>query len=298
MRIVNFGSLNIDHVYTVPHFVRPGETLPATSYRRFAGGKGCNQSIALAAAGAQVWHAGKIGPDGLWLKQKMEEYGVDTRFVEVTDCPTGHAVIQVAPDGENAIVIHGGANRLITQEDARRVLSFFGPGDCLLLQNEISSIPAILREAARIGMTKVFNPAPIDVAATHYPLDLVDTFVINELEGEELTGRKDPLAILDAMTERFPRAAVVLTLGEKGAMYRRAEETIVEPAVPVKAVDTTGAGDTFVGYFLADLALGKDPGAALRTACRAAAICVTRPGAADSIPRRMEVERTFGNETV
>ena len=297
MRILNFGSLNIDHVYTVEHFVRPGETLSSTAYHKFGGGKGANQSIALASAGARVWHAGKIGTDGLWLKRTLEERGVDTTFVEVIEDPTGHAIIQVVPSGENAIVLYGGANRRITAEDARRVLSHFEPGDWLLVQNEITAVPDILREAARRNMLIAFNPAPMTREVLSYPLELVDLFVVNEIEGEELTGTKEPRAMLEVMAARYPRAGTVITLGEKGAIYGRGGTLIAEPGVRVTVVDTTGAGDTFVGYFLAEVAAKENPATALRIACRAAALCVTRPGASDSIPRRTEVEAFAAAET-
>lgn len=290
MKILNFGSLNIDHVYAVDHFVRPGETLSSKAYRRFSGGKGANQSVALGSAGAPVWHAGKIGADGLWLKQTLEARGVNTNFVEVVDCPTGHAFIQVTPHGENAIVIYGGANHRIAAEDARRVLSFFGAGDRLLVQNEITAIPEILREAARRKMKIAFNPAPMSREVHVYPLELVDVFIVNEIEGAELTSAEEPHAMLKVMAARFPHAGTVITLGAKGAIYGKAGTLIEEPGVRVAAVDTTGAGDTFVGYFLAELAAEKDLEVALRVACHAAALCVTRPGAADSIPLRSEVE--------
>ena len=122
MKIINFGSINIDHVYGVEHFVRPGETLESESYALFSGGKGANQSIALARAGAEVIHAGKVGADGAWLKTKLQESGVDVSLVEMVDLPTGHAVIQVNSEGENAIIIHGGANRSVSKANIKKVL--------------------------------------------------------------------------------------------------------------------------------------------------------------------------------
>jgi ribokinase len=113
MKILNVGSINVDHVYTVPHFVRPGETIGATGYRVFSGGKGFNQSIALARAGAEVLHAGQVGKDGEWLVEELRRNGVDTTHVALSGEATGHALIQVAPSGENAIVVHGGANQTL-----------------------------------------------------------------------------------------------------------------------------------------------------------------------------------------
>ncbi len=294
MTVLNYGSLNIDHVYRVPHFVRPGETLTSQDYRRFAGGKGLNQSIALARAGAPVHHAGKIGPEGTWLRDTLTQEGVDTRFVQETEVPTGHAIIQVVPEGENAIVIYGGANRAITPEDARRVLAHFGPGDWLLLQNEISALAEILALAGERGLHVALNPAPMTPQVVEYPLEHVRLFIVNETEGTALTGEQEPEAILTAMRRRYPHAATVLTLGGQGSLYEDDQGRIHTPAVPVQAVDTTAAGDTFTGYLLAGLLEGLPPARALELAARAAALCVTRPGAAPSIPHRAEVDAFTG----
>ena len=289
MQILNFGSLNVDHVYQVHHFVRPGETIHSRAYQQFAGGKGFNQSMALAHAGAQVHHAGKIGPDGRWLLDKLHQAGAQIDHVAQIDVPTGHALIQVEESGENAIILFGGANQAITAADADRVLGHFTAGDYLLLQNEISSMAHILQRGKDLGMRIVFNPAPMDAALLRYPLDAVSIFIVNEVEGGMLTRGTTPEAILKAMRRQFPQVATVLTLGAEGALYADSEQRIHVPAVRVKAVDTTAAGDTFTGYFLAGLAQGEPVETSLRLAARAAAICVTRPGAADSIPRRHEV---------
>lgn len=289
-RILNFGSLNIDHVYAVDHFVRPGETLSGKTYRVFMGGKGSNQSIALANAGAHVAHAGKLGRDGAWLKKRLRQAGVDTTHLKITDQPSGHAIIQVNRHGENAIILFGGANRAITPKDAARVLHHFSRGDYLLLQNEISSISEIMRTAAKRRMKIVFNPAPMQHSVLSYPLYLVDIFIINAIEGEQLTGYKQPRQILKAIRRRFPRATVVLTLGAQGVLYADCSTTFKIPVVKVRVVDTTAAGDTFIGYFLAELVRSADARSALELASRAAAICVTRPGAADSIPKRSELK--------
>jgi ribokinase len=289
MRILNFGSLNIDHVYRVDHLVRPGETIDSAGYTVFAGGKGNNQSIALARAGAGTWHAGKIGADGTWLRDKLSEAGVDTTHVQEVETPTGHAIIQVDRDGENAIVLHGGANRTVTDADADRILNHFDSGDIVLLQNEISAIPAVMRSAKSRGLSVIFNPAPMHSDVLDYPLDLVDIFIVNETEGRELAGVSDTDNVVDVMRERFPAASTVLTLGDRGVHYAGEDGEHAEDAGTVDVVDTTAAGDTFVGYFLADVADGRPVSDALRTACRAAAICVTRQGAVDAIPVRSEL---------
>ena len=288
-RILNFGSLNIDHVYRVPHFVQPKETLSSLDYRRFAGGKGFNQSIALARAGAAVSHAGCIGPDGLWLRDMLTAAGADVTHLKVVETPTGHAIINVAPDGQNSIVLYGGANQTVTSADARQAIASFSAGDTLLLQNEISAIPEIMRLAHAAGLRIVLNPAPMDARIAGYPLEMVSTLLLNEIEGAQLAGVEKPDAILQILRKRFPKMTIVLTLGADGVLASDGGPILRVAAPRVRAVDTTAAGDTFTGYFLAEQVRGADLETSLRTACKAAAISVTRPGAADSIPTRAEV---------
>jgi ribokinase len=291
MRILNFGSLNIDHVYRVDHIVSPGETIASAAYSRFCGGKGLNQSIALARAGAEVWHAGKIGAEGSFLRERLAQDGVNIDFVEEVNVPTGHAVIQVDAKGENAIVIHGGANQAIKRADAERVLRAFSPGDLLLVQNEISALKDVLELAAARRLKVAFNPAPFSPEVPNYPLEGVDLFILNETEGRDLTGEAGAEAAAAGLLERFPDAAVILTLGARGALYADRSGTFTVPGQRVVVVDTTAAGDTFIGYFLAQYAKGSDVRHAMGMACRAAALCVTRPGAADSIPALAETKR-------
>jgi ribokinase len=289
MKTINLGSLNIDHVYAVNHFVRPGETLDSHSYALFAGGKGFNQSIALARAGVTVRHAGKTGTDGEWLQKQLQTDGVDITHVETCDTPTGHAVIQVTPSGENAIILHGGANRSIDTDFIRRALSDCAAGDCLLLQNEISDMAEAIRLGHKARLRIAFNPAPMTEGVHSYPLELVDLFILNETEAEELTGQADPEAIRRAMLKKFPDSATVLTLGHRGAIFFNADTLLQQESLKVHAVDTTAAGDTFIGYFLAEWLQHGDPVAALKLGCRAAALCVTRPGAAKFIPHTNEL---------
>jgi ribokinase len=290
MRILNIGSINIDHVYKVDHFVRAGETIGGQSYSIFAGGKGFNQSIALARAGAATLHAGKVGEGASWLLQRLRQEGVDTTHVTVGAAATGHAIIQLIPDGENAIVLYGGANQLITEADIDSALSSCSPGDYLLVQNETSLVGQSIQKAHDSGLRIVFNPAPMTANVHRYPLEFVDVFILNETEAEGLTGKTDPVDIIAYMRERFPRSATVLTLGSKGAIFFDANLLHQEPALLVNAVDTTAAGDTFIGFFLAELMLTGDPVKALSKGCHAAAICVTRAGASDSIPLLQELE--------
>jgi len=289
MKIVNIGSLNIDDVYQVDHFVRPGETLSSRSYQLFCGGKGLNQSIALANAGASVSHAGRIGGDGGVLKARLEKAGVDTSLIIEGDVPTGRAIIQVTPQGENAIILFGGANRALIPGDIPRFLSPFASGDMLVLQNEVSCLKEIIEAAAARGLVIALNPSPMDETINKLPLDKVGIFLVNEIEGEGLTGKSNPDAILADMTRRFPGARIFLTLGSKGVVFGRDEERIRQDAMKVTPVDTTAAGDTFTGFLLAALAEERPVEEALDRAVRAAALAVTRPGAADSIPTRDEL---------
>lgn len=291
MHILNIGSANIDHVYEVDHFVRPGETLASARYSVFAGGKGFNQSIALARAGAATRHAGAVGRDAVWLIERLTREGIDTAHLKVGDVPTGHAIIQVTPAGENAIVLHGGANASVCAGDVEHAVLSCLPGDVLLLQNETSAVADALRMGKRRGLKVVFNPAPMSPAVRDYPLRDVDVFILNETEAEGLTGQSTPELVRAAMVTSFPHAATVLTLGREGAAYMDAAGILCQPGFAVKAVDTTAAGDTFIGYFLAEFMRTGDPAKALALGCRAAAISVTRPGASDSIPGLKEVSQ-------
>lgn len=289
MKILNYGSINIDLVYAVDHIVRPGETLASASVAKFAGGKGNNQSIALAKAGARVYHAGKVGDDGDWLVAKLKQYGVDVRFVSRDKGATGHAIIQVARSGQNSIVLFPAANHAITAREISRTIAHFGKGDVLLLQNEINDIPRIMKAAHAAGLRIWFNPAPFNKSIHTYPLSLVDLFILNEIEAGDLSGKKESKTALMTLARKFPAADILLTLGSKGALFKGKSGEWFVPAPKVKAVDTTAAGDTFIGYFAASLTKGFDIKTCLKYACKAAALSVTRQGAADSIPDRREV---------
>lgn len=290
MAIFNLGSCCIDHVYAVPSFVAPGETLPCTHYEVHPGGKGLNQSIALARAGAEVIHAGKVGEDGRWLKNLLSDSGVDTSNLLVADSPTGHANIQVAPNGENAIVLFGGTNQLITIDEITSLLERTQPGDFLVLQNEISELHAAIDLGASRDLCIVLNAAPMTSNVKNLPLDKLELIIINELEGEALSGKHRPEEILDTLSVMYPELKVALTLGRDGAVFRAGEFTCSAKPLEVETQDTTGAGDTFTGYFIAEYANDTPSEEALMFACAAASVSVTRNGAATSIPFRAEVE--------
>lgn len=290
MRVLTFGSLNIDEVYQVPHTVRPGETLASTNRSLFCGGKGLNQAIALARAGAESFMAGCIGPDGGMLADTLRQSGVDQSLLHTVNAPTGRAIIQVDEGGQNAILLHRGANDCVDEPYIYETLAHFSPGDWLLLQNEISGLRNLLDAGTAHGLHIAFNPSPMDDSIRTLPLELVSCFLLNETEGETLSGARQPEEMLAILRQRYPQAAIVLTLGRAGAFYADAAECFFQPAEPVQAVDTTGAGDTFTGYFLAARMEGRPPRDAMALATRAAAIAVTRPGASASIPLRAEVE--------
>ena len=289
MKFLNFGSLNLDMVYSVDHTVRPGETVASAKLDYFCGGKGLNQSIALARAGAKVFHAGCVGEDGKRLTDKLTGNSVDVSFVHKSKLPSGHAIIQVDKNGQNSILIFGGANREITHEQIKNVLSDFSSGDRLFLQNEINGIADIIDAAYEKGMEIVFNPSPFGAEIKSFPLEKVTWFVVNETEAQELTGQSDPQKALAAFSENFPKSNIVLTLGGDGA-YCLADGRIYHRDIfRVPVVDTTAAGDTFLGFFFALL---NDRGVeeALRYASAASAIAVSRSGASVSIPTLDEVE--------
>lgn len=291
MKIFVFGSLNIDHTYHVPHMLRVGETLSSVSYTRNVGGKGFNQAVALSRAGADVSFAGAIGADGVFLTDYLRACGVDISCVQQIDEPTGHAIITVDAQGNNSILLFGGANQKITDTMIAKTLEKARPGDWILLQNEINEGDRIIRAAHEKGMQIILNPSPVSGQMLDWPLELVSWFILNEVEGEDITGRPEPQEILDELLRRYPACRVVLTLGEKGSMYADASSRYTQAICPCTAVDTTAAGDTFTGYFLQAAAQGRPIPYALRMAAQASAIAVSRPGAAASIPTAEEVQQ-------
>lgn len=288
-KILNYGSLNLDYVYQMPHFVQPGETLQSTARQVNCGGKGLNQSIAAAKAGAEVWHAGKIGAEGGILTEALRSAGVNTEFVRLSSEPTGHAIIQVDEHGQNCIILFGGSNRTISKQEVDETLSHFGEGDFLVLQNEINELAYIIDRAFARGMKIVFNPSPMEENLLSLSMEKIYLLIFNEVEGEALSGCSDETEILDALRARWKDCRLLLTLGSRGSIYDDGSGRIFQSAFRVKAVDTTAAGDTFTGYFVAALAEGIPAGEALLTATKASAIAVTRPGAAPSIPTQEEV---------
>lgn len=284
MAIWNLGSINIDYFYAVPHIPAPGETLAATTRTVGLGGKGANMSVASARAGSVCHHIGAVGSDGVWARDRLMEYGVDTRFITDSDAPTGHAIITVAADGENAITLLPGANHEITPDQIDHALTQAATGDWLLIQNETNGQAHAAQRARELGLRVAYAAAPFDVDAVRAILPMADLLILNEVE----------MAQLQAATGQGPTdlgiETVIITMGGAGARLFQNGAAQDFAAIPVDAVDTTGAGDTFTGYVLASLDRGLSIAQAMSLASRAGALMVTRHGTADVIPDLREVE--------
>ena len=296
MKILSFGSLNIDYVYSVPHFVKKGETLSAKELNVYTGGKGLNQSIALARAGVETYQAGAIGTDGMFLLEQLKEAGVKTDLVKILDdVRTGNAIIQNDDEGDNCIVLFGGANQAITKEQVDEVFKDFTNEDYLLIQNEINEISYIVEKAKEEGMKIILNPSPMNEKIMKLPLDQIDYFILNEIEAMQILEMDKPEEIdgkyiASLLHERFKDATIVLTLGSEGSVCISDDEYVEQSIYKVKAIDTTAAGDTYTGYFIAGILNGKTIKESMDIASKASAIAVTRQGAAPSIPVLEEVE--------
>ncbi|KAJ1956451.1 hypothetical protein EC988_001343 [Linderina pennispora] len=336
-RIVSFASINIDEVYSVPHIVKPGETISATHRQENAGGKGANASVAAARAGGDVYVTGRIGKDGLWVRDLIRDSGAHTGLIQVTNSATGRAIIQVDEHGENCIFLFPGANMELTEEDARIAYAQFGKGDWLVLPNETSAVAGAIRQASSRGMQVLWNPAPMTNDVLECPVELVDVLVVNETElttmarliGEAVD--EDYPRMARRIIEKFNTRVVIVTLGSSGCigLVRRPTANahaipvgtstppeamdIVELSVPCapipkdKVADTTAAGDTWVGYFVAELARqqGVSPESigskasltpaivqqAMTVATFASGLSVTKKGAVPSIPVRADVDQ-------
>lgn len=290
MKVLNFGSLNYDYVYKVDHVITPGETMDSDGMEMHFGGKGLNQSIALSKAGVPVRHAGMVGEDGQGFLDLCKKSGVDTSLVRRVAGKSGHTIIQLDKNAQNCILLYGGSNRMITKEYVDEVFSDFDKGDIVLLQNEINEMPYIVDTAYEKGMRIVLNPSPFNEALYACDMRKISVFLLNEIEGFQISGEKKPERILDKMMERFEKAQIVLTLGADGVVYRDSQGTHRQGIFKVKPVDTTAAGDTFTGYFIASMVKGLPVPEALKLCAKASAIAVSRMGAAESIPAVREVE--------
>ncbi|QMU59340.1 MAG: ribokinase [Boseongicola sp.] len=280
------GSINIDLFYRVPHLPAPGETLAALDHDRGLGGKGANQSVAASKAGAQVYHIGCIGASSDWIIERLQSFGVDTTFLRVVDEPTGHAIINVDQSGENSIVIYPGANIGLNTGQFEAAIASARAGDILLMQNETNLQTESARIAAEKGMRVFYSAAPFDAKAVEQVIPYLDALLMNEIESQQLSDATGS-SLMD-----LPIDNIVVTHGERGARWLKTtdRQEIVSPGIKVRAVDTTGAGDTFAGYLAASVAAGQKPQQAIETATRAAALKVTKRGTADAIPTYSEVQ--------
>lgn len=295
MKILNFGSLNLDYVYDVDHFVQPGETMSSLDLFINCGGKGLNQSIAAAKAGNQVYHAGVVGTGGDMLVQELAKNSVDVSFIQRVEQPNGHAIIQVDQKGQNCIILYGGTNQMLTKEYINETLDAFGGEGLVLLQNETNLVGYIIEEAHKRGLQTALNAAPMNEKVLGYPLDKLDWLIVNELEGSQIAGCSPDDDILPILKEKYPHCSILLTLGSRGACCYHQGETYKIPCHKVNVVDTTAAGDTFSGYFLYAMLNGGTVAEALRLASAASAIAIGKKGAADSVPMKAEVEEALKN---
>ena len=289
MKILNYGSCNIDYVYQVDHITTVGETNRSYSRGVYAGGKGLNQSVALAKSGTTVFHAGEVGEDGVFLMDFMRAREIDTRYLHVSKTPTGHAIIQVDKEGKNAIFVSEGANFCVSRATVDAVLANFSAGDIITLQNEINHVGYIAEKARKKGMVVFFNPSPFNERVKEVDLNNVSFLIVNETEAEKIADFSSVRAFAAAVRAAYPGLKVLLTLGGKGSAYIGENELIESPAFRVVPADTTGAGDTFTGYFISCFAKNLPIKEALKTANAAAALCVCKAGAAESIPAANEV---------
>lgn len=290
MKILNFGSLNMDYVYEVDHFVEPGETMSSNGLFVNCGGKGLNQSIAAAKAGNKVYHAGFVGKGGEALAEKLAENHVDISLLKETTENCGHAIIQVDENGQNCILLYGGTNQLYTKEYINETLDKFGNEGLVLLQNETNLVGYMIEESHKRGLKIAFNGAPMNEKVLEYPLELLDWLIVNEVEGRQIAGCEKDEEILPILKEKYPKGNILLTLGSRGAICYSQGETYKIGCHQVEVVDTTAAGDTFSGYFLYGILNGESISDSLLLATTASALAIGKKGASDSVPLKAEVD--------
>lgn len=316
MKVFNFGSINLDYTYVVSDFVREGETISAVDKLYSVGGKGLNQSVALASAGVEVKHVGAVGAtDHKRLLEYFALKGIDGTFVNSDQSKdTGNAIIQLKPDGANSIIVHGGANTNISDEHYSAAINEITQEDWVLLQNETNDVERLIPLLSATGATLVLNPSPFSADIRNWSLDLIDYLILNESELDGLFSSyasagyveavvanyqkngaslqniaEDIVCAIEPIFGTYPELKMVITLGSAGSIYCTREELFIQPAIPANPVDTTGAGDTFTGYFMSEIIASGNIEQALLTASVAAAISIGRKGAAETIPKRAEV---------
>lgn len=293
MKILNFGSINIDYVYKVENFVKAGETISSQRLDTYSGGKGLNQSISIAKSGVSVYHAGKIGKDGDFLRQELENAQVDTTYLLKGEGPTGHAIIQVNEKGQNSIILFGGENENISKKEIDNILKEFTQGDIILLQCEINNLDYIVDECYNKGMTIILNPSPVNEHLKKIDISKVSYVILNEIEGQLLSGENEEELIIKSLLKQYSNLKIVLTLGENGVIYSDGNIYVKQDIFKANVVDTTAAGDTFTGYFISGLVDNLSIEECLSRAAMASSITVSRHGAAQSIPTIDELNAIF-----
>ncbi|MET8168938.1 ribokinase [Streptomyces sp. NPDC005329] len=294
--IVVLGSTNMDLVAYVEKPPQRGETVTGREFRTIPGGKGANQAVAAARAGATVSMIGAVGNDafGTRLRSTLEHSGVNTDHLRTVESPSGTAHIVVDDEGGNAIVVVPGANGTVDHlVPGDEVL--ISSADALLLQLEVplAAVVAAARAARAHGVRTILTPAPAQPLPPEL-LTVIDLLVPNEHEAATLTGRTDPREAATALLDSVPE--VVITLGSSGSLYAtRGERPLTVAAPRVTAVDSTGAGDTFVGALAVALGEGQTVREALAWASAAAALSVQRPGASAAMPYRSEIETQYAS---
>ncbi|SFB04960.1 ribokinase [Poseidonocella pacifica] len=283
MTIWNLGSINVDNFYSVPRIPGPGETIASTELSMGLGGKGANMSVAAARAGAHVAHIGAVGSDGVWARDRLTEFGVDTRHIGVLTGATGHANIMRDTEGENTIVLYPGANAKISTDMIGAAISGAETGDFLLFQNETGEQGFAAETGRKLGMRVAYAVAPYVPGRLRALVPFLDLLILNAVEARQL---QDELGVLAG---ELGIENVFVTHGADGCDWITQGETRRFPAHPAIPVDTTGAGDTFTGYLLAGLDRGHPVEEAIDLASRAAALMVARHGTADVIPDLREV---------
>lgn len=296
MKIVVIGSLNVDTTYSLPHIPKEGETILATNKTVQKGGKGQNQAIQMARLGAEVSMIGAVGSDGEGkeLIDGLKQENIDTTGMIVKEGPSGTASIYVNSVGQNNIVVYPGANFKLTKEDIDSKLDILKDADICVMQNEIplDVIYHVLELCREIGITMIHNPAPAVKDFDKKYLSLIDYFVPNETEIELILNREIDSNVEDMAREVLELGCrnVIVTLGSKGSLLVNEEKVHAQKAMLVKAVDTTAAGDSFIGGFVAGLARGFDLERAMEYGTLSSALTVTSPGAVDALPYKKDVE--------
>ena len=301
MKVLCFGSANLDHVYKVDHFTVPGETQGCLEYDIKCGGKGVNQAIAMALAANDTYFAGIIGSDSGLLKDALVDKGVHIDYMKISNKPTGHAIIEVDQSGQNHILLYGGTNKEIDFEYIDEVLSHFSKGDIVVLQNEINNVPYIIERCYEKEMKSFFNAAPYDIAVKNYPIEKVTWLVVNETEGAALSNEEDYEKIIQTLKQKYPHTHILFTMGKEGSRAYYKNLRVEQPGFTVKAIETTGAGDTFCGCSINGVLkygldnLDEEKLKEILTYANAGAALITmKKGAIRSMPEPQNIKELIG----